>query len=37
MKIDKVVTVQVEDVSVVEVQVTFLKSASDQLLLIGFL
>ena len=37
MKVDKVVTVQVEDISVVEVEVTLLKHVADKLLFIGFL
>ena len=36
MKIDKVVTVQVQDISTVEVDVTLLKSIPHQLLFIGF-
>ena len=37
MEVDKVVIVQVEDISIVKVQVAILKRVSDQLLLIGFL
>lgn len=36
MEVDKVVTVQVKDISIVEVHVAILKRVSDQLLLIGF-
>ena len=36
MKVDKVVTVQVQDISTVEVDVTLLKNIPHQLLFIGF-